>query len=489
MQQQVAVPQAPTYAPTLLNRAWARAAHDFRKAASESLIDFVPQVDPRLIAPYHLAPLAHAIERSAREPVRLTISVPPRHGKSRLILAGIAWLLLQSPQTLIAYISYAAQFSRSQSRIAREYARLVGRIPRPDADALNEWLLPEGGGLRAGGIGGPLTGMGFQTLFIDDSVKNRAEAESRIYQQRNIEWFTSTAVTRLTPTGSIIVCQTRWSENDLIGYLKRETNKFVSTRGTEGEWWDHINLPALADDGDGPALCPELWTRAALLRKRRAVGEYDWASLYQGEPRPRGAKLFKSEPARYDEKQLEGRRIVIGVDVAGTASASAHWTVAVVMAFAGRGSTLRADIIEIKRWQLEIPRVARELEHLQGRYNAPLVIEGSGLGKAVPQLLADANPLLRVTVIYPVTDKWVRAQPYAAAWNDGRIRLPARGPRDNDEFIRVHVDFTGVNDAQDDDVDAAAHAYNYMLGRVHMVPLSDVGDGARMGEARNYDAD
>lgn len=480
--------EAPQYAPEMVSRAWGRQALDFRRAADESLLDFVPQLDPKLIRPYHLAPLAEAIEATRTRPIRMTISVPPRHGKTQLLLLGIVWLLLHDPSTLIAYVSYAAQFARGKSRIARDYARAAGIIPRDDADALNEWLLPGGGGLRATGLNGPLTGQGFNCILIDDPTKNRVEAESRIFRQRNWDWFTSTATTRLTPDGSIIVCSTRWHEDDLIGRLKRETEKYERTGGTEGEWWWHVNLPALADDGDGLALCPELWTREQLLRKKRAVGAYDWSALYQGDPRPRGAKLFKSEPARYDAASLDGRRVVIGVDVAGTAASSAHWTVAVVMAFAGRGDTLRCDVIEVKRWQEEIPKICRELEALQKRYTAPLVVEGSGIGKAVPQLLLDNNPKLRITVVYPVHDKWVRAQAYAAAWNDGRVRMPARGPAENDEYIRVHGAFTGVGDAEDDDVDAGAHAWNFQLGRVVVAPLPNTDlDGLRMGDGHAFE--
>ncbi len=471
------------YDETMLSRAWARAALDLREATASSLLDFVPQVDSRLIRPYHLAPLASAIERTRTEPVRMTISVPPRMGKTQLILLGIIWLLLGDPSTLIAYISYAAGVARTKSRLARDYARNVGIIPRPDADALSEWILPTGGGVRAGGIGGPLTGNGFRTIFVDDPTKNRAEAESRVYRQRNWEWFTSTATTRLTPGGSIVVCHTRWHSDDLIGRLRKETDKFIRTRGQEGEWWEHINLPAIDDeprvDGARPtglALCPELWTRKQLLKKRRAVGEYDWSALYQGNPRPRGAKLFR-DPARYAGlPSRHGKTIVIGVDVAGTASTRSNFTVATVMGFMGKGDGLMADVLEVKRWQVEIPDVARKLQALQVKYGgAPLIIEGSGLGKAVPQLLLDVNRKLRITVVYPVTDKWVRAQSYAAAWNDQRIRLPESPGPEELEYIRVHTEFTGVNDVEDDDVDAGAHAFNFMRGKVHFAPIGGGG--------------
>lgn len=459
--------RAPEYREDLLQRAQARAALDFRKASREGLLDFVPAVSPRLIAPTHLAPLASAIERTRYEQVRLTISVPPRHGKTELILHGIAWLLLQDPSMTLAYASYAAGLSRTKSRAARDYAVSAGVELRPDANALNEWMTPHGGGLRSVGIGGGLTGFGTKVLFVDDPVKNRAEAESRILRQRNHEWFTSTATTRLTPDGSIVVCHTRWHDDDLIGRLKKETEKYVRTRGEEGEFWEHINLPAITGN---KALAPRLWTLEALQKKRRAVGEYDWASLYQGEPRARGAKLFR-QPGAIAEMRL-ARRVFIGVDVAGTATTRSNWTVAVVMAFHGFGDEMTAHVLRVLRLQEEIPRVCAELETLQKAFEgAPLIVEASGIGKAVPQVLRAANPKLRITEVYPLTDKWQRAQHYAAAWNQGRVLFPTTGATpEMGEFIRVHCDFTGVSDAQDDDVDAGAHVWNYAADHAVVLP-------------------
>ena len=88
-----------------------------------------------------------------------------------------------------------------------------------------------------------------------------------------------------------------------------------------------------------------------------------------------------------------------------------------------------------------------------------LVVESSGVGKAVPQVPTRSKRGTRIHEEYPRGQVYA-AQPYAAAWNGGRVRVPVAaswvGP-----FVRTHVDFTGVNDAIDDDVDAGAHAWNY----------------------------
>ena len=436
------------------------------RGRNEGLLDFVPRVSPRFAPPLHLAPIADLIERAVRgESIRALISVPPRHGKTELLVHGIAWGLAQNPRLQFGYVSYAEAFARTKSRRARDLARASYITIRPDADALSEWRTRDDGGLLATGIGGPLTGHGVDILLVDDPHKNREEAESALLRQGVYEWFASTGVTRVEPTGSIIVVHTRWHGDDLIGRLERESAKFAESGGIEGEHWDTINLRAI-DERSGEALWPERWPVDVLLRRRRTVGEYEWAALFQGRPRPRGAKLFR-EPARYEHPEIAGRRIIIGVDVAGTKSSRADWTVAAVLAVTGEADELCADVLEVLRLQEEIPRVCRELEALQKRWDAPLVIEGSGLGKAVPQTLLDVNPRLRIEVVYPSEDKFTRAQAYAAGWNQGRARLPPSAPWLS-EFLRVHTDFTGVNDRHDDDVDAAVHAWNYALA---MPPL------------------
>ncbi len=423
------------------------------------ILDFIPQISPRYQRPVHLRKLLDMMQRAHREPLRVLVSVPPRHSKTESILHSIAWILRDDPTAMCGYVSYAAEIARSKSRLARDYAFAAGVEARGDASALHEWLTPDGGGLRTAGIGGPLTGHGFRVLIIDDPIKNRQEAESRLIRDRNWEWFTSTATTRLEPNGSIIVVHTRWHEDDLIGRCVKQTETYHQSSGTEGENWTHINLQAI-DDVMGTALWPEMWPVDKLQKKRAAIGEYDWASLYQGRPRPRGSNVF-NEPARYTgTPSLDGRRIVIGVDVAGTAKTTADWTVAVVLACSGYGDAMTADVIHVERMQATIPNVCRRLATLQSSYSgAPLAIESDGLGKAVPQVLRDIEPGLRIIERRAEGDKFTRAQSYAAAWNAGRVRVPTTAPWVA-PFVRVHTEFTGVNDACDDDVDAGAHAWN-----------------------------
>ena len=463
----------------------------------ESLLDYVPRVSPRFQRPEHLERLALLLEQAHREPLRVLVSVPPRHGKTELLLHSIGWLLREDPTTRVGYAGYNADIATSKSRFARDYALRAGVDLREDATALREWLTPQGGGLLAAGAGGTWTGHGLRVLMVDDSFKDRAEAESALIRDARWDWLTSSALTRLEPDGSAFIVNARWHEDDLIGRCLKERDKFIATNGAEGENWIHINLQAI-DDITGAALWPELWPVHKLVRRRAIVGEYDWSSLFQGRPRPRDAKPFGRDPARYERLDLAGKRIGIAVDVAGTKKTRSNWTVAVVFAYWWElseefGDQLWLDVIEIHRWQEEIPEVSRRLQGIQKRWNVPLIVEASGLGKAVPQTLRDNNAALDITEVYPTTDKYLRSQAYSGAWKGGRVRAPY-ALENLTEFISVHKAFTGADDPVDDDVDAGAHAFNWAhdQGPFYDSDLGDSGDNndfeqdLRFGDQRGF---
>jgi len=424
------------------------------------LLDFVPALTPKWKAPQHLATLTELCERARREPVYACISVPPRHAKTETILHAIVQWLVEEPGVPVCYASYAAKFAEGKSRLARDYAGNAGLSLRADARALNEWITVDGSLVCAVGRGGPITGRGFRRIVIDDPFKNREEADSKLIRDRLYEWFTSTVMTRLEPGGSVFVVHTRWNPDDLIGRLEGEAAKFVASNGEEGHPWESFSLPAF-DEQTGEALWPERYDANALRRIRAIVGEYDWHSLYQQSPRPRGARVFGA-PTRCDRPRLDGARLVIGVDVAITAKTQADHTVAVVLAVHGYGADMTADVVEVVRMQAELPEVCERLESLQQTYGCELVVEASGVGKAVPQTLLATNPNLMIAEVYPTADKFTRAQPWASAWNTGRVRVRANCDADTAEFIRVHSQFTGVADKEDDDVDAGAHAWAHV---------------------------
>jgi predicted phage terminase large subunit-like protein len=427
-----------------------------------SLMEFISTITPNFQPPLHLRPIVEAFERVLVEPVRLGIVVPPRHYKTETILHGIAWVLKQRPDLTTGFASYAQTFSESKALKAHRYSQRAGVVPDEKMKKRSEWRTREGGGLLATGIGGPLTGQGLDLGIIDDPTKNREEAESKTMRDKHWGWFEDVYETRFSPNASSIVLMTRWHDDDLMGRIMRHRPEYQI-----------IRIPALADclDAAGKAFAPDVLGRAegeALLptrypaeklEKNRAEKPYTFASLYQGLPRLRESTVF-AEPTFY-ETVPENVRYSVGVDLAYTALTRANYSAAVVMAVHEE----RYYVIHVERWQTDITATVERLKTLQARYPVRFSVEANGPQKAVCDMLELRG--LKIYRLNPTTDKYVRAQPLAEAWKAGRVLLPRQAA-----WLRTYLnemqDFTGVNDAHDDQVDATANAMPLVGKKVRM---------------------
>ncbi len=250
----------------------------------------------------HLEVLNHRLMQVAwREVRRLLVTMPPRHGKS-LLGSEIfpAWYLGWNPDHRYMLASYEANFAASWGRKARALLQRFGpshfevAVSR-ESSAASEWgIAGHRGGMSTAGVGGAFTGKGADILGIDDPIKNAEEANSFIIRQKIWEWYLSTAYTRLEPEGAVIVIQTRWHDDDLAG-------RILKAAGENGEQWEVLDFPALAEDDDplgrdpGAALWPERYSRETLLGIRDVEGDYFFESLYQGRPPSKQGKIFAPE--------------------------------------------------------------------------------------------------------------------------------------------------------------------------------------------------
>ena len=245
----------------------------------------------------HHRKIAKALERDASGKCkRLMISMPPRHGKSMLASEYFpAWYLGKNPDKQIIHTTYAQELADGFGRKVRNQINselFQGVFPgielSSDSSAAGrfhvkrEGIGQQDGVYHAVGIGGAATGRGADLLLIDDPVKNREEAESEAYRTKTKEWYTSVAYTRLMPGGAIVLIQTRWHEDDLMGWLLKEH---------EHEDWELLSLPAINEEGE--ALWPESYPIERLQAIQETIGPRDWGSLYQQQPRPATGAEFK----------------------------------------------------------------------------------------------------------------------------------------------------------------------------------------------------
>jgi len=330
-------------------------------AARRCLIPFAQWTMPRYAAGEHHRLIAEHLEAVERGDLkRLLILAPPQHGKSELCSIRFpAWALCRNPERRIITASYgdvlAHGFGRAvrnclDSQEAREIFPDVSVAP--DSKAANLWHTNQGGRLLAVSIGGGITGHGADILNIDDPVKSREEAESQVYRDKVWAWWKAEAYTRVAAEGAIVITLTPWHEDDLAGRIQAE--------GVEP--WTVLRLPALAEAGDplsrikGDPLWPERYPLNALERIRNAVGQRDWAALYQCRPSPIEGAVFQWWP-RYETLPAL-KEILMPIDTAYTGGATSDYT-----AWAGWGvdANGKAYAVEAGRFKGEIPDAERQV--------------------------------------------------------------------------------------------------------------------------------
>ena len=302
-----------------------------RELARRHLSAFIPYNFKDYVASWHHDVIMDRLEQvEAGKIQRLMLFLPPRHGKSELgSIQFPAWFLGRNPDKEVICCSYTSDLAIDFGRKTRnlidqvEFKNLFNVSLAGDSQAANKWRTNSGGSYTAVGVGGPITGRGADILIIDDPFKNRKEAESPLVRQQIWDWYLSTAYTRLSPTGSVILIQTRWHEDDLAGRLIEKAKQ-------DGDNWHVLKFPAIAIQDEmidgkfarktGDALWPTRYSLEKLNQIKSVQGAYDWSALYQQEPVSESSIEFQRPWFLYKEESevaKQNTRRFLTVDTAG----------------------------------------------------------------------------------------------------------------------------------------------------------------------------
>lgn len=408
----------------------------------------------------HLAAALTALERGMTR--RLLITMPPRHGKSELSSVRFpAWYLGRHPDHRIIIASYAADLAERFSRRVRAvveselYSEIFPDVRlAQDSSRVSAWdIRGHAGGLKAVGVGGPVTGFGANCLLIDDPVKNREEAQSETLRNKIWDWFTSTAYTRLDDRGSVIVIMTRWHEDDLMG-------RILQAEADGGERWSKLHLPAR--DEQGRPLWPERYDSEELATIERTIGPYDWAALYMGNPTPREGAYFRAEAIPIIAALPSGLPHVRAWDVAASAGAGDYTAGALMAGPDTDGKFYIADMVRGQWATDERNRMIRQTADLDGQAVKIVVPQDPGsagvdAARAFVRLLHGH----RVEVVRVTGDKVLRADPLSAQLNVGNVAM-LRGAWNRAAIEEMRTFPLGRND---DQVDALSDAFAHLTRR------------------------
>ena len=256
---------------------------------------------------------------------KILLGVPSRHGKSTLISKNFAsYFLAHFPNDKVILTAYSQGLASEFGGQVKDVLNYYGGLSpykvslSTDSKAKNKFKLnhPYHGQMLAVGAGGSILGFGAGLFIVDDPIKNVADAESKVKQQRLADWFGGTAKTRLErrsnglPPIMLVIAQ-RLHLKDLHGII-RETEPTIPAKeglailrggGTiDPNTWIDLNIPAICDSPDdllgreiGEALWPAQRSTEWLMAERKAMGSYLFNAIYQGQPVERDGNIFKRE--------------------------------------------------------------------------------------------------------------------------------------------------------------------------------------------------
>ena len=245
----------------------------------------------------------------------LLLSVPPQHGKSYTVTETLpSWYLGKHPEDAVIICSYdgtiAEGFSRKNRDKFNEYCGdIFGVFPNDSVQGVGLWETSQHGRCRAAGLKAGITSYGAEVFIIDDPIKNKEAAQSETIISKIHSEMGPSVQSRIHPGGKLIVIQTRWIENDVIGFIESKWSEYI---------WKTINLPCECEDPDtdplgrklGEALMGEHlgdhdipkkicndndWLRSKKLLVIAGDGEYTWNALYQGHPSAQNGNLFRAD--------------------------------------------------------------------------------------------------------------------------------------------------------------------------------------------------
>lgn len=391
----------------------------------------------------------------------LLLSVPPRHGKSYTVTETLpSWFLGRNPSAEVIICSYEGTFAESFSRRNRDKfnlyaADVFGCAPNDKVQGVNLWETSEGGRCHAAGLKGGITGFGADLFIIDDPIKNKEAADSEATIAKIHDEMGPSVQSRIYPGGKLIVIQTRWVENDVIGFIEEKWKEYI---------WKTINLPCECEDPENDPLGRKLgeslmgdhlgdidlppkirndnkWLRSKKLLVLAGDGERTWNALYQGHPSAQNGNLFKSHWWQlYDRRKMsvtDMEYLVMSVD-------------------ATFKQTETSDMVAIEVWGLyrnhiylwalvnkrmgftktvdKIKELAKKFPNID-----QLLIEDKANGSAIIDTLQYTKDVPSVVAVNPVGGKYSRAQAVSPYVEDLIVHIPT----DWTAAERVDVEWDG----------------------------------------------
>ena len=404
------------------------------------------------------------------QPDRLTVSQPPRTGKSSLITLSFPfWLILMNPTLNILIVNYSQGLADDFGMILRQLfidnqellsTRNIYLSEKEHAKSRFRFENDKGellGSIKLVGVGGPITGRDVDICICDDLIKGHSDCTPTLLDKL-YTWYQNILIPRLEPWSKLFMLGTRWHSQDVIGRLMQE----------QPDKYRFITIRALEDDGT--CIWSNRYDPQFFIDRKDEVGERVFNAQYQGQPLDETGDFFNLDKVRFiTDDELPNYKIISKVrsydcaysdDTKGdvndrTASVLMLRTIDDYYII----RELRAD-----RYGERLFNVIQSTARLDTPA-IPILIETGTVGgssRALFDIYKDRLQGYRVEQSKPIHSKVDRAYGFKEAILDGKVLICL------DDYSRGQLleEMRGFPLMKHDDIiDACSYAYNYLSSK------------------------
>lgn len=431
--------------------------------------------DGALMWNFHIDAMNHRLAQvEAGDCRRQIITLPPRHLKSVVMTAWVAWMMGNNPGLRFICASYGQDLADKHARdcirlMQAPWYRRAFPALRLIRTAVSDFETTRGGYRLSTSVGGVLTGRGAHYIVIDDPMKADDHLNENV-RKAVVDWFDSSLRWRLESQdlGSIILVMQRLHEADLAGFL------------LERGGWDELRLPAIAPEDElievgvnqfyqrreGHALHPARQT-LEVLNKLKAENPYVFAAQFDQNPVPIEGNWVKAAWFGTFQEPPSTGLTILSLDTASTEGLTSDYSVGIVARYYQK----RFYILDVRRARLGFRALQSMVVDLCRQHRVErLLIENAASGLQLIDMLRPPPQGVPFPIASkPDGPKEVRFYAQASRIQAGEVLLPQTAPW-LPEFVSEIVAFPGSR--FDDQADALAQLLR------HGAPFEELTDMA-----------
>ena len=373
----------------------------------------------------------------------LSVSMPPRAGKSYVSSLFCAWTIGRNPERSVMRNACTAtlylKFSYDVRNIVKsdKFKQVFPGVYLSDDKAnLQGWNTNKAKQVSyfGAGVGGTIIGFGADNIAVtDDLYTGLEQALSDTQNDRIIQWKEATHDSRFESGCKRIDIGTRWSLNDVIG---RQMN--------EGIYDKSIVIPALID---GKSFCESVMTTEEYLTKKKRTEQSIWEAEYMQSPVDIKGRLFNDlrtiSLTEFNSIKDTVQGCIAYCDVA---DQGADFTAFAILAVAGNDFYLVDYVFNKENTDVTLPLIAQKLKKWNVTYCR---VESNSMGAMFSRNL-QREVKTKILQVHNSTNKITRII-MQSVWIQQRIIFVNTSTTEYELFMQNVLNFSKEGKNKNDD--------------------------------------